>query len=138
MGKRIYKHSPESLASYMTQNLHKSIIVGETTDTYMIQNGKKMSSIPKGAVEAFALDHGFIAGQGYDALSEQDKGTFQTNRRQSTMAQREGATIANTGDEALQGYHSQLKSTRESRGKESARKAVDEGPVPYKIYNSNK
>ena len=131
--KRQYKIVPEALASYMAQNLHKSVIVGETDDTYMVQNGKKVHQLQKNAVESFALDHGFVQGQGYDAMSEQNKGTFQSNRKKDTVAKREAVAYqATTKDENLQAYHNQLTSTRRANAQAEVHKPT------VKPYKGNK
>ena len=119
---RKYRFGSEALTSYMKQNfLAESAIVGEIDDAYIIQRGKKVSQLSKAAVESFALEHGFIKGQGYDALSEQDKGTFINNRSKNTMAMKEAeAYQATLKDENLQEYHNQLKTTRQTNARREA------------------
>ncbi len=138
---RTYKITEQSLGAYMKFNkMAETAVVGEGADSFILQNGNKVSPLPKAAVEAWAINHGFVEGLGYDALSEQDKGTFHSNQRRNTsvVAERE-AKRAGMKDENLQAYHAQKKETILSDAMHKANmRNTDDGTDLSKVALGNK
>lgn len=119
---RIYKINTASTTAYMkAKHMANTAIVGETADKFLLQNGEKMSSLPKGAVEDWALDNGYVRGMGVDALPERDRIAYEANKEQNTMRQKERASKEyGARDDVIEGYHSQKKETRLARSKAAA------------------
>lgn len=141
MAQRVYKIDENSLAAYMAHNKRSSVIVGETEDGFIVQNGKKVHQIPKGDVENFALDNGFVEGMGYDALPEHKKDIAKASRMKDTAYKQEQEAYKNSlKEENLQGYHNQLRSTRLSNAidAETMQNIKNEqGPIKGVHYKGN-
>lgn len=147
MSKRVYAIDERIVGAYMANNfMAESGIVDERADSFVVQNGKRVQSLSKAAVEKWALDHGFVEGRGFDAMSEQDKNVFLANRDRNTMNVRERKSKEfGMKDENLEKFHNQKKETRQTRGRNAAADNVDAGGigpvegVHYKPYKgSNK
>ena len=143
MKNRIYKVTEEGLAAYMRFNkMAETAVVGETADGFILQNGKKVQPLSKNIVESWMLDHGFVPGMGYDALSEQDKAVFEGNRSRNTTQQKEQSMKKyDERDDVMQGYYDQLPSTRAARGATAASgNLVDnaDGPIEGVHYRGRK
>ena len=131
---RVYKVTAEGLSAYMKHNyMAETAVVGETSDGFILQNGKKVQQLSKNAVEGWMLDHGHVPGMGFDAVSDRDKAIFHKNRTTNTVVKaEEKAYQATTKDENLQAYHNQLKSTRLANARAEVHKPT------VKPYKGNK
>lgn len=140
---RVYKIDEVTVGAYMQSNrLAESSIVGEMSDQFLVKRGNKISPLKKAEVEKWAINHGFVEGLGYDAMSDQDKGTAETNRQRNTMRVKEEASrLAANKDENLKAYHDQLPETRMRRAKDKDQleniKRAD-GPIKGIDYKGDK
>jgi len=123
---RVYKVTEEGLASYMKHNyMSETAVIGETSDGFILQNGRKIKPLSKHAVESWMLDHGHVPNMGYDAMSERDRAIFHQNRTtNSTVKAEEKAYQATTKDSNLQAFHDTQKSTRQANARADAHQPI--------------
>ena len=121
--KRIYKIDEEIVSRYMSAHkMAESSIVGEQPDSFLVQNGKKMSPLSKNAVEDWAIDNGLVEGLGAGKGSPVHH----------TMDKRHEEIKAGITPETEAAYQAQTRDGRFAAGKASAEANAQPSEQPWK------